>query len=117
MALLEELRQLGVNVDEALDRMMGNASLYERVLGKFLALIDNSAVSPDFDGNDYADIIEKAHAIKGATGNLSLTPLHKAYDEIVTLLRADKPEEAREVLKNILPIQEQIYECIKKHAS
>ena len=65
----------------------------------------------------YEDIIEKAHAIKGATGNLSLTPLHNAYDEVVNLLRAGKPEEARKVLRDILPVQNEIYACIKRHVS
>lgn len=60
-------------------------------------------------------MIESAHAIKGATGNLSLTPLYKAYTDIVDLLRQDKPEEARKVLLDILPVQAQIIEVINKY--
>lgn len=56
-------------------------------------------MSPDFDGNDYKDMIEKAHAIKGAAGNLSITPVYEAYTEIVNLLRADQPAQAREALR------------------
>lgn len=58
-----------------------------------------SEMSPDFDGNDYKDMIEKAHAIKGEAGNLSITPVYEAYTEIVNLLRADQPAQAREVLR------------------
>lgn len=115
MSLLDEMRGLGVNVDEGLKRFMGNSSLYERMFGSFVKMINKSMVDPDFDGNNYEDVIEKAHAIKGATGNLSITPLYEGYTEIVNLLREGKPEEAREVLKNTLPVQAEIVSCIEKH--
>lgn len=116
MGLLEEIKTMGVKVDEALeDRFMGNASLYERMLKKFPAMIKDAAVKPDFDGNDYADIIEKAHAIKGATGNLSMDSLYKPYTEIVNLLREGKPEEARAILEKVLPVQDEIIQCIEKY--
>ncbi len=37
--MLEKLKTLGVNVDEAMHRLMGNTSLYERMLGKFADMI------------------------------------------------------------------------------
>lgn len=115
MELLEALRDLGVNIDEGLERMMGNVSLYERMLGKFVKMMKDSAVAPDFDSNDSAGIIEKAHSIKGASGNLSITPVYEAYSEVVSLLRNGEPEEARRVLKQVLPVQEEILSCIEKH--
>jgi hypothetical protein len=44
-----------------------------------------------------------------------LTPLYEAYTEIVDLLRAGKPEEARKILKDILPVQEQILNTINQY--
>lgn len=115
MNLLEELKELGVNVDEGINRLMGNASLYEKMLGTFVKMLETSVVDPDFDGENYDDVIETTHAIKGASGNLSITPVYDAYTEIVDLLRSKKPEQAREVLKKILPVQEEILECIRKY--
>lgn len=115
MNLLEELRILGVDVDEALERFMGNASLYEKMLKKLPDMIKNAAIQPDFDCNNYADIIEKAHAIKGTTGNLSIIPLYKAYTEIVSLLRDGQPEQAKVALINVLPKQIEIIRCIEKY--
>lgn len=115
MVLFDELRELGVNIDEGLERLGGNAGLYERLLGSFLKTLDSHHVDPDFDCDDYASEIEKAHAIKGTSGNLSLTPIYEAYTEIVELLRADKPQEAKEVLQKTLPVQEKIVECISKN--
>ncbi len=116
MSLLEELNELGVNTQEALARMNGNASLYERMLVKFVDLMKNTNIDPDFDCNDYADIIELTHTVKGVSGNLSIIPVYEAYSEIVTLLRAGQPEEAKEVLAGIIPIQTKILNCIEEHS-
>ncbi len=116
MSMLEELKGLGVNTEEAIARMNGNLSLYERMLGKFVDMMKNSIVQPDFDCSDYAGITEAAHTIKGASGNLSITPVYEAYSEIVRLLRAGEPEQAKEILEKILPIQAEIVNCIEKYS-
>lgn len=116
MGLIDELNALGVNTDEALARMNGSTSLYERMLVKFLDMMKGSVVRPDFDSNNYADITEAAHAIKGVSGNLSITPVYKAYSEIVRLLRAEQPEQAKAVLQEIIPVQTAILNCIEKNS-
>ncbi len=113
--MLEELRNLGVDVDEGLKRLANNEAFYKKMLGSMQAMLEKTPVDPDFDANDYQGVIENAHAIKGATGNLSLTPLYKAYTDIVDLLRQGNPEEARKILVDILPVQAQIIDVINKY--
>lgn len=115
MSLFDELRGLGVNVDEGLKRIMGNEALYKRLLGSFVKAIREHSLDPDFDATDCTDAIEKTHAIKGTAGNLSITPIYEAYTEIVNELRAGNPEKARTILKDILPVQEQIIQCIENN--
>nr|WP_289766279.1 Hpt domain-containing protein [uncultured Acetatifactor sp.] len=115
MNLLEELRALGVDVDDGLKRLMGNEKLYRRLLGSFVKMIGTQAVDPDFDENDYTEALEKAHSIKGTAGNLSLTPIYESYSEILNLLRSGKPAEAKAVLAKILPIQQEIISCIENN--
>ena len=115
MSLLEELKTLDVDVDGGLKRIGGNEKLYIKLLGSFTKSINTYKVDADFDGNDYNDVIEKTHAIKGVSGNLSLTPVYEAYTKVVDLLRAGKPEEARTILKEVLPVQEEIIACIEKY--
>ncbi len=115
MTLLEELQSLGVNIEEGLKRLNGNEKLYTRLFGSFLKTLNANAVAPDFDSANTAEVIEKAHTIKGTAGNLSITPLYDAYSEILALLRAGQLEQAKPILEKILPVQEEIVQCIKKH--
>jgi len=115
MSLFDELRMLGVDIDGGLKRINGNEGLYTRLLGSFVRTIKEHAVQADFDASQCEQAIEHTHAIKGTAGNLSITPIYDAYTEIVNLLRTGKPEEARELLKKTLPVQEQIVQCIEKH--
>ena len=116
MSLLEELATLGVNTEEGTKRLMGNVSLYERMMGTFHKMMTNTTIeAEEFDCGDCKELIEKTHAIKGASGNLSITPVYDAYSEIVKLLREEEPGKAKEVFENILPVQQQIIACIEKY--
>lgn len=116
MNLFEELKALGVDVDGGVKRINGNEKLYTKLLGSFTRTIEEKWLSADFDASDCTEAIERAHAIKGTSGNLSITPVYEAYTEIVNLLRAGEPEQARPLLEKILPVQEEIVNCIKKYS-
>lgn len=115
MSKIDELKTFGVNIDEALQRFMGNSALYEKMLNKLSDAVRDVQVLPCFEESDYVKALENAHTLKGVTGNLSVTPLYNGYTEIVNELRADNPEKAREILDSILPVQEQIIACIEKY--
>lgn len=115
MDLFDELKDLGVDVDGGLRRINGNETLYRRLLGSFVNTIKDKYVQTDFDASDCTETIEKVHTIKGTSGNLSITPIYESYTEILNLLRGGQPEQAREKLEQILPIQENIIQCIEKH--
>lgn len=116
MSLFDELKDLGVNIEEGKKRLMGNESLYERMLGTFVKMMNDTSIEPgDFDCDDCTEMIEKTHAIKGASGNLSLTPVYEAYTKIVDLLRQNKPAEAKVIYEEVLPVQTEIIRCIEKN--
>lgn len=115
MGLLEELKALGANVDEGMERFMGNAALYERMLKKLPDMIGSTRINEDFGSENVGELIEKTHSIKGVTGNLSLTLLYEQYTKIVDLLRMGKTEEANSVYQKMLPAQEEILACIRKY--
>ena len=117
MSLTEALKDLGVNVDEGLDRVMGDASLYEMLLGMFLDSVRDNPVSLEqFDSGDLDGLIKTIHMLKGVTGNLALTPLFNGYNQSLVLLREGKAAEAKAEFERLLPVQAKIVECIKEHS-
>ena len=116
MDLLEELKGLGVDVDEGMERVMNDKDLYTMMLDMFVTAIDTTPIQPeDFDGGALDDVIGKIHTLKGTTGNLSIQPLFTRYTQSLTLLREGKPAEAKAAYLELLPFQDKILECIRKH--
>ena len=106
--MLEELRNLGVEVDKILGTLNGKQSLYERLIFKFYDLVKKSNITED----NLEEIYERVHALKGAAGNLGITPLFNEYVKILTLIREDKMNEVPNAIKEMIPVQEKILNCI-----
>ncbi|MDE7261794.1 MAG: hypothetical protein K2N78_07015 [Oscillospiraceae bacterium] len=116
MTFLQELENLGVDVQEGLGRVMDDESLYVMMCGMFVDSVQSAPISLDeFDGASLDELTGKIHALKGTTGNLSLTPLFTRYEKSLTLLRAGRPAEAKAVYQELLPFQAQILDCIQRN--
>lgn len=116
MDFMEELRGLGADVDEGLDRVMGDRDLYTMMLGMFQGTVDENAVSlEDFDAGDLEELTKRIHSLKGITGNLALTPLFNRYTEILGQLRAGQAKEGKAGYEQLMPIQDAFLDCIQRH--
>lgn len=113
--ILTELKNFGVDIDDAMNRFMNNEGLYKKMLLKLPPNIEKLPVKSLADAGDNDGALANAHTLKGITGNLSLTPLFNGYTKIVELYRAGKPDEAKAVLEGILPLQDDIVACINKY--
>ena len=87
MLTLDALRSWGANVDEAMQRCLNNENFY-------LMLVQKGLQDPNFDrlpeavtAGDLDKAFDAAHALKGVTANLALTPILKPVQEITELLR------------------------------
>lgn len=116
MPLIDDIGQLGANIEDALERFMNNAALYERMLKKLPDVLEKSQVKPYFNLGDYETAEKNAHTLKGVAGNLSLDPLYEGYSGIVSLLREKKITEAGELLEKTLESERPIIECIRKYS-
>ena len=106
--MLEELRNLGVEVDKILGTLNGKQALYERLIFKFYDLVKKSNITED----NLEEIYERVHALKGAAGNLGITPLFNEYVKILTLIREENMDKVPEAIREMLPVQEMILSCI-----
>lgn len=93
----EALLRAGVNLDEALDRFMGNEELLVRFLKKFVNDPSYESLKKAMSGKNYKEAFEASHALKGVCGNLSITRLYELVCKEVELLRGgDVNEEEAE---------------------
>ena len=73
-----------IDVDGGLQRIRGNKKLYTRMLKMLLVSEEFAKLKAALDADDYDNGEKAAHAIKGVTGNLSLTAL---FDNSVELMQ------------------------------
>lgn len=85
---LEVLRAGGVDVDAALARMMGSEALLGRLLGKFTADQSCARFEEAVAADDSEAGLDAAHALKGVSGNLSMTRVFELTSQICELIRA-----------------------------
>lgn len=116
MGMIEELQAMGADTADALTRFMGNGSLYERMLKKLPKVVDDTPVLEYANSGDFETAISNAHALKGVTGNLSLTPLFTNYTKIVDLYRSGEYEQATKLLSETVELQQKFLDVILKYS-
>jgi HPt (histidine-containing phosphotransfer) domain-containing protein len=114
MEMIEKLKGLGIDADDAMKRFMNNEALYVKMLGKLPKAVGEQKVLNLMESGDYEGALASAHTLKGVMGNLSVTPLYRAYDKIVQLLRAGKNSEAKAAVEEISTLQSEIIACIEQ---
>lgn len=107
MITIEKLRNYGANVDEGLARCVNNEALYLRLVG--LIPIDENfeKLREAASAGDTAKIFEASHAIKGALGNLSLTPLYDKITDITEASRGGSDADYDTLVKEFLDMRDE----------
>ena len=106
---INDLVAYGADTKEGLIRCMNNEAFY-------LQMVKMSTEDPNFqklfdaiEAGNLASAFDAAHALKGLTGNLALTPLTDQLCEITELLRVRKEADYAAL---IVPIRKN-YEALK----
>ena len=84
----EELSAAGVNMKEALERLMNNEMLLERLLIKFKADKNFEGLEKALGEQKYEEAFHCAHTLKGVAGNLGMEKLMEADIVVVEKLRS-----------------------------
>jgi HPt (histidine-containing phosphotransfer) domain-containing protein len=88
MLTIEALQELGVNTKEGLNRCLNNEQFYFRLIKKALDGNDVEKLRSAVEAGDLDTAFAIAHNLKGAMGNLSLTPIYESAAELTELLRS-----------------------------
>lgn len=96
-----------IDLENGLARTRGNKALYCRLLGMLLNSKEFASFEAFLAENNFEQAGNVAHAIKGMTGNLALTPLFKISETLMIQLRQGIVDQAnlacyRETLTNTL---------------
>jgi HPt (histidine-containing phosphotransfer) domain-containing protein len=91
MITVEELKKHGVDTDAGLSRCMNNQDFYLRLVN--MSLDDNTvdSLGAALAEGDLDKAFAEVHKLKGASGNLSLTPIYEPALELTELLRHKTP--------------------------
>lgn len=112
--MLDELRALGADVDVMLQLFGGDEETYVSILISFLDDLEKYDVEKQIEIGDYNQACLNSHALKGASGNLGLTPVYKMFTEVNNLFKQGENEKAIEVYHAGVGVLNQMVECIKK---
>ena len=107
-----KLKDAGIDVNEALGRFMGNETLFEMFLKKFLADKNFEGLTEAAKEKDTEKMIATSHSLKGVTGNLSMTVLFNLLNTQLGYLRSGDTEKALELMPEIVSSYNKIKEVI-----
>ncbi|MBQ9765735.1 MAG: Hpt domain-containing protein [Lachnospiraceae bacterium] len=108
----ELLVSVGIDVDEAMHRLLNNEELLIRFLKKFPTDGNYKLLKESLEKGDVQVAFRAAHTIKGLCGNLSMNVLKLIVSEQVEYLRAGNLEEAIRVMPRVTAEYEALVEVI-----
>ena len=108
MLTIDALNEFGANTAEGLARCLNREDFYLRLVRTAAADPGYEALRTAVSEGDLDSAFERAHALKGVTGNLSLTPLYEKASALTELLRAKKDADYAALTAEIIDLKNQL---------
>ena len=103
MITLDALAAYGADTKAGLNRCMNNEGFYLRLVNMELNDENVTRLTQAVAAGDARAAFEAAHALKGAAGNLALTPIYEPVSRLTELLRnADTVDGTQELAQEIV---------------
>ncbi|MCP1101422.1 HPt (histidine-containing phosphotransfer) domain-containing protein [Aequitasia blattaphilus] len=99
--LLTKLTNYGADVNAALERFGGDASLFETCFYMLIEDENFANLGKYMKEKNYEEAFKCAHALKGVVGNLEITPLYQSISSLVESLRAQNYEDIDSIYHQI----------------
>ena len=113
MLTTENLKSFGAEIEKALPRCGNNEALYLRLVGMCADELRKSSLGEALKDGDLDRAFEIAHKLKGATGNLALTPIFDPVCELTDLLRNKTPGDYDKLYSQIAAKTNELTEMMK----
>jgi len=108
MITIDKLKAFGADTEDALERCMGNETLYLKLIGKCLEDPSFEALDSAVSCGDLAGAFELAHSLKGVLGNLSLTPLYAPVSEMTEILRKGESAGLKSLMSELIAQRDEL---------
>ena len=105
---IDDLKAYGANTTEGLTRCMNNESFYLRLVKMIPGDANFQKLYDAIGSGDLDAAFEAAHALKGSTTNLALTPVSAPVVEITELLRARAQTDYKTLIHQIREARDEL---------
>ena len=112
MLSIKKLEEYGCDVQSGLERCMNSEEFYLKMVRMLKEEGNFEVLREALNDNDLDRAFEAAHALKGVTGNLALTPLYEPICEITELLRDRTVMDYHDYLEKITEAKNRLDEMI-----
>lgn len=89
----KQLEENGVDVDATLNRFMGRDSIFMKFIMKFADDQSCKQIREGLENRDAQMAFDRAHSLKGVSGNLGIIPVYTLAAQISDLLRGKQSDE------------------------
>ena len=112
MSVLENLKNIGCNTKEGLDRCLNKEDFYIKLLK--MAVSENKVyeLKDSIITKDYDKAFAISHTLKGVYANLAITPLFNLLYSITEDLRIKKDKDYTNELNEIISLFEEVKKII-----
>lgn len=110
----EELKAAGVNLENALSRLMNNEKLLEKLLVKFQKDPNYGGIMEALKEKRYDDAFRCAHTLKGVAGNMGMEELMEADIVVVEKLRQGNYDGIEKDMETVTEIYNKLMSVIQK---
>ena len=105
---INDLKAYGANLEEGLSRCMNNESFYLRLVKMIPGDANFQKLYDAIGSGDLDAAFEAAHALKGSTTNLALTPVSAPVVEITELLRTRAQTDYKTLINQIREARDEL---------
>ena len=112
MSVLENLKNIGCNTKEGLERCLNKEDFYIKLLK--MAVSENKVyeLKDSIMAKDYDKAFAISHTLKGVYANLAITPLFNLLYNITEDLRIKKDKDYTNELNDIISLFEEVKKII-----
>lgn len=107
------LGDAGIDVDDLMDRLMGNMNLISKFCKRFPDDLSYGKMLEGINAGDVEMAFQGAHSLKGVSANLSMKSLVAKLVPVVEKLRAGELDGVEEMLPAVTAEYQRVVEVIK----